>query len=262
MTSCQIYIHYGSIKHLHALGHPVLNESGTLTEYVGTVMDITERKRAEELLRKAHERVEIILDSITDKFFAFDSEWRYTYFNKHAEEQLKALGKNPANLIGKTLWEEFPNPPAEQSFRRAMCERAVIIHEHYYPPLGEWVENRIFPSPDGGLAIFVRYVTERKRAEEALRRSEAYLAEAQRLSHTGSWAWNVSTRECFWSLEHFRILGLDPERVKLFYPTVLQWVHPEDRSFVQQSFETDVPFIGRPGVWHNILKLFLFSPIL
>lgn len=230
----------GSIKYLHALGHPVLNESGTLTEYVGTVMDITERKRAEELLRKAHERVEMILDSIIDRFFAFDSEWRYRYFNKRAEEQLKALGKNPANLIGKTLWEEFPNPPAEQSFRRAMCERAVIIHEHYYPPLGEWVENRIFPSPDGGLAIFVRYVTERKQTEEELRRSESLLAEAQRLSHTGSWALNVSSGELFWSKEHFRIVGLDPEEVKPSYPMALQYIHPEDRAFVQQTFERAV----------------------
>jgi hypothetical protein len=53
-------------------------------------------------------------------------------------------------------------------------------------PLGEWYENRIYPSPDGGLAVFQRYVTERKRIEAALRRSEAYLAEGQRLSHTGS----------------------------------------------------------------------------
>jgi signal transduction histidine kinase len=128
--------------------------------------EIAIRKRAEDALREANERVEMILDSITDKFFAVDDEWRYTYFNKHAEEQLKALGRDPTSLIGKVLWDEFPNPPAEEAFRRAMNERVVITHEHYYPPLQEWVENRIYPSPDGGLAIFVNYITERKRAEE------------------------------------------------------------------------------------------------
>jgi PAS domain S-box-containing protein len=99
------------------------------------------------------------------------------------------------------------------------------------------VENRIFPSQDGGLAIFQRYVTERKRADGELRRSEAYLAEGQRLSHTGSWAWNVSTGELFWSREHFHICGVDPDKVKPSYPMALQWIHSEDRALAQQTFE-------------------------
>jgi PAS domain S-box-containing protein len=175
----------GSTKHLHALGHPMFNESGGLIEYVGTVMDVTERKQAEESLRKTHERVDMILESITDRFFAFDSEWRYTHFNKHAEEQLKVLGKNPASLLGKTLWDEFPNPEPEAAIRRAMSERIAVTDEHYYAPLGEWVENRIYPSPDGGLAMFVTYVTERKRAEEALQKLQAELAHVTRVTTMG-----------------------------------------------------------------------------
>ena len=70
-----------------------------------------------ELLQAA-ERVALMLDSMTDRFFALDRDWRYTYFNKPAEEQLQVLGKNPASLIGKTLWEEFPNPPVEDVLRR------------------------------------------------------------------------------------------------------------------------------------------------
>src|SRR5258707_11757767 len=53
-------------------------------------------------------------------------------------------------------------------------------------------------------------ITERKKAEEALRQSEAYLAEAQRLSHTGSWAWNIGAKRLFWSVETFKIFGFDP----------------------------------------------------
>jgi PAS domain-containing protein len=57
-----------------------------------------------------------------------------------------------------------------------MSERAVITDEQYYPPLREWYENRIYPSPDGGIAVFQRYVTERKRAGEALRASSRRIA--------------------------------------------------------------------------------------
>src|SRR5229473_3804916 len=77
---------------------------------------------------------------------------------------------------------------------------------------------------------------ERKRAEESLRQSEAYLAEAQRLSHTGSFGWRPSTGEIIWSEETFRIFQYD----RTTTPTVelvLQRVHPEDTVLVQQTIE-------------------------
>ena len=81
---------------------------------------------------------------------------------------------------------------------------------------------------------------ERRRAEEELRRSEAYLAEGQRISHTGSWGWNVATGELFWSREHFRICGFDPETAKPSYPMFLERIHPKDRLFVEQTVDRAV----------------------
>ena len=216
----------------------IRDEAGTHIGFSKVTRDLTERKQAEEELRKAHEKVEMILNSITDRFFAFDNEWRFTYFNKHAEEQLKALGKDPVSLIGKVTWDEFQADPAvEEAFRRAMREGAAITHEHYYPPLGEWVENRIYPSPDGGVAVFQGYVTERKRAEEELRRSEAFLAEGQRISHTGSWSVQFPREDVFWSQEMYRIYGLDPATTKLSQPMAFQLIHSEDRPSVHEAFE-------------------------
>lgn len=83
-------------------------------------------------------------------------------------------------------------------------------------------------------------IEERKRAEKELRRTEAYLTEGQRLSHTGSWAWNVSSGELYWSDEHYRIFSFDPEKVKVATPAAIEWIHPEDRSFVRSSFERAV----------------------
>ena len=67
-----------------------------------------------------------------------------------------------------------------------------------------------------------------------LRRSEAYLAEAQRLTHTGSWAWNLRTGELYWSQEVHRIYGLDPQ-IKPSWPWFFNQVHPEDRARVEQQ---------------------------
>jgi PAS domain S-box-containing protein len=77
----------------------------------------------------------------------------------------------------------------------------------------------------------------RRNAEEALRASEASLAEAQRISHTGSWYWNVRTGEVRWSAEHFRIFGLDPAIVQPSHPVFLERVHPEDRPALEQTIE-------------------------
>jgi len=78
---------------------------------------------------------------------------------------------------------------------------------------------------------------ERKRAEEVLRKSEAYLAEGQRLSHTGSFGWSVSSGEIFWSEETFRIFKYDRANCKPTLELVLGRVHPEDMALVQQIID-------------------------
>src|SRR5208282_1455035 len=109
-------------------------------------------------------------------------------------------------------------------------------------------------------------ITERKRAESELRRSQAYLAESQRLSHVGSWAWKVDQRESvFWSEEHYRIFGLAPGNGAMGFEESLRRVHPEDlptfRRLVRESiaekkdYETELRVLLPDGSLRNILGI-------
>ena len=220
-------------------------EESQITGYVNIRRDITDRKRAEEALRASSRRIENILEGITDQFYAMDCEWRFTYINERALGYIqRAKGKDLTrqDLLGKNVWELYPELVGSvyyQKYHEALREQKTVHFEVYYPPNDTWGEMHAYPSEEG-LSVYWQNITERKRAEEKLRRSEGYLAEAQRVSHTGSWAWNISTGECFWSLEHFRIFGLDPDNFKTTKETTQRLIHSEDLPFVEQTLEKAV----------------------
>jgi PAS domain-containing protein len=84
-------------------------------------------------------------------------------------------------------------------------------------------------------------VTERRRAEEILRRSEVYLSEAQRLSHTGSWALIPTTGEItYWSEEAFRLAGFDPAEPLPRFEELRRRVHPDDRARATEHFRAAI----------------------
>lgn len=146
-----------------------------------------------------------------------------------------------ADIQSDPLWQNFRDLALPLGLRA--CWSAPIM-SHEGKVLGTFaMYYRTVRSPgpreieliDHGTRI-AGIAIERHRAGEALQRSEAYLAQAQRLSHTGSFGWDVSNGEIYWSLETFRVFDYDPS-AKVTIESVLQRTHPEDRSAVQQIIE-------------------------
>lgn len=157
---------------------PFLNDKGKPYQYVAIRSDITQRKIAEEIQHELEDKItskaeEIIsiFDRITDGFISLDKDFRYTFANKKIGEM---TGRNPASLIGKQVWEEFPdavNSITYHAFEKAFKEQVFIHNIDYFAELDLWQENYIYPSPNG-LSVFVRDITKQKRAEEEIIKSE------------------------------------------------------------------------------------------
>lgn len=129
--------------------------------------DITEQKKAEIKARESENKYRVFLERVTDAFIALDKNYCYTYLNTKAGE---LIGKDPLKLIGKNVWEVFPDAVGSETylaFQKAMKEQRPITNLDYYAPLNLWQENYIYPSSEG-LSVFIKDVSERKRLEKEL----------------------------------------------------------------------------------------------
>ncbi|QOL48771.1 PAS domain S-box protein [Massilia litorea] len=131
-------------------------------------------QRAEAAARQlAEERSHAILESMTDGFLALDSSWRIGYANAAAE---RITGLDRSQLFGDVFWDLFPDWQGsrhEQACRRCAGERAATRTEAYLAAWGGWYEINCFPTPDGGIALYLRDESERRLAEEGVRRLAA-----------------------------------------------------------------------------------------
>ena len=225
---------------------PLHDADGNIVKWYGSSLDINERKTAEEALRisQAYLAEAQSLSHTGSWANAASGEPRYW-----SEECYRVLGFDPAEPLPSlaTIFQRIhPDDRAamEEQLERAIREKADFeVDMRFVHPIAGIRNIRstghAVVDTRGDLREMVGTVidiTEHKRAEEAIRRSEAYLAEAQRLSHTGSFGWKVSSGEIFWSDETFRIFECDPSS-KPTIEFILSRVHREDHDLVQQQID-------------------------
>jgi PAS domain S-box-containing protein len=202
--------------------------------------DIHEQKQSQIKLQQSEERYRLLIETASDAVVSADESGTITFANPSAT---RIFGYAPDDLIGKSLTVLIPEfgQPIYSAFRsNSLTGQQQLDYQgaeltglrkngEGFPiavSLGELIRDgrRLFTA-------FVRDISEQKRAQESLRRSHGYLAQAQRLAGIGIFAWEApSRRPLYLSDEWYRIYGFDPKIGVPTWEEFLQRVHPKDRT--------------------------------
>src|SRR6185369_13650591 len=244
----------GRVKHVHAIAHATRDKAGRL-EYVGAAQDVTrhrlaedQRKEAAEALQASERDLRSIIRTIPTMVWSTAPDGSVDFFNPRwldytglSPDQSRdwrwTAAIHPDDLSRLTdAWQSIlvSGEPGETEARLRRFDGAY-----------RWFLFRANPLRDE-LGNIVKWyginfdIEDRKRAEEALRRSESYLAEAQRLSQTGSWAWNPEQDIRYWSEECYRVLSFDPQDGLPRFEDFFQRIHPDDQPGFRELIQTAI----------------------
>ena len=145
----------------------ISDEDGQVTELQGVGQDITQNVEIEKEIKKASERLNSFIESITDSFFIVNNAWEFIKVNSAFE---KIMNKGRDQILGSVMWDIFPGiigTQFEDAYRKAMSEEMSIQFTEHFGPLNKWFSTTVYPASEG-LAVFVRDITHEMHAQEEI----------------------------------------------------------------------------------------------
>ena len=241
---------------------PVRNQQGVVSHFVAIKQDITERKQAEleisranQSLRESDEKFHQLADNISDTFWIRSPDMSEVHYVSPAFERI--WGRSVKSLYAEPhRWVDFILPEDRERVRGAFAAlvgeaRSLDLEYRILRPDGEirWVRARGFQVRDAAdnlvrHAGIVTDITERKQAQEALRRTSELMLRTGELAKIGGWELDLQNMKLFWSVETGRIHEVDPP----FAPSLDQAINfyaPEARPVIQAAVQAGID-AGKP----------------
>ncbi len=242
----------GNVIHLLTSKVPYRNAAGEIEGLIGIGRDITALKRAEEEVARSERLMRTLIDAMPDYIYAKDAAGRFVLSNL-AHAQLRGLASDK-DLIGKTDFDFYPPELAEQfaASERAILQDGQALIGHEEPNIDadgrpHWNLTTKVPFRDStgqivGLVGITHDITDRKQAEEALRRNEAQLAEALRIAQLANWEYDVASDTFTFNDQFYALLRTTAEAEGGYTMSSARYaqrfVHPEDAPIVGQEIAT------------------------
>jgi PAS domain S-box-containing protein len=204
--------------------------------------DITSRKEAELEIAESEERFRTLIERISDGFVSFDNDLHYTYANKKAGE---ITHHDPKSLIGRYVWDVFPEAVGSstyETFTRAMSDQVYLCNTDYFEPLDLWQENHLYPS-ENGLSVFIRDISERKKAERKLIESEKRFRAIIENNADAIVLTDANLKVSYQSPAVERITGISLEH-RIANPGI-QYSHPDDRALIAAAVKESIHNPGK-----------------
>ncbi|QCY68601.1 PAS domain S-box protein [Antarcticibacterium flavum] len=217
-------------------GGPVFNSNNEVIALFGIHTDISERKKYEATLKNYGERINRILESITDGFFSLDSSGFVTHWNKAAE---KFSGIARHQIENQNLWQVVPEARELLFFdkhQEALKTMEKTSYEEFHAPSKKWYEVNIYPGVEGA-SVYFKDITPRKLIENKIKIAKERYDLVAKATRESVYDWDVIKNELEWNGAYYEVYGYKRLLRKDNLSQWLENIHIEDRQSIEATLD-------------------------